>query len=133
MHFWLADGSNNHCECELCRDTRPSDFYVQMLNELDEMLTARGLKTRIVFLIYVDLLWPPEQEKIANPDRFILMFAPITRTYSEPSRWTGTLPELPPFERNKLDVPEQRGRRTSRSCGRGRRTSRATASTSTTT
>lgn len=106
MHFWLADGSNNHCECELCRDTRPSDFYVQMLNNLDEKLTAKGLKTRIVFLIYVDLLWPPEKEKIKSPDRFILMFAPITRTYSEPYAVEEPLPPIPPFERNKLEFPK---------------------------
>jgi len=105
MHFWLADGANNHCECELCRDTRPSDFYVQMCNELDKKLTAKGLKTRIVFLIYVDLLWPPEKEKIANPDRFILMFAPITRTYSEPYAVEDPLPPIPPFVRNKLTFP----------------------------
>jgi hypothetical protein len=106
MHFWLADGSNNHCECELCRDTRPADFYVMMLNELDELLTKKRLKTRIVFLIYVDLLWPPEREKIENPDRFILMFAPITRTYSASFAATGPLPQLPPFERNKLQFPK---------------------------
>lgn len=106
MHFWLADGSNNHCECELCRDTRPSDLYVLMLNELDKKLNAKGLKTRIVFLIYVDLLWPPEKEKIANPDRFILMFAPITRTYSEPYAVEEPLPPIPPFVRNKLVFPK---------------------------
>jgi hypothetical protein len=105
MHFWLADGSNNHCECELCRDTRPSDLYIRMLNELDAKLTAKGLPTRIVFLIYVDLLWPPETEKIANPDRFILMFAPITRTYSEPFATDVAIPKPPPFERNKLTFP----------------------------
>jgi hypothetical protein len=34
-------------------------------------------------LVYVDLLWEPLQENIRNPERFILMFAPITRTYSQ--------------------------------------------------
>ena len=106
LHFWLADGSNNHCECELCRDTRPSDFYVMMLNDLDEQLAKKSLDTRIVFLIYVDLLWPPERERIANPDRFILMFAPITRTYSASFAATGPIPELPTFERNKLAFPK---------------------------
>jgi len=105
MHFWLADGSNNHCECERCRDTRPSDFYVQMLNELDPKLAAKGLPTRIVFLIYVDLLWPPERERIEHPERFILMFAPITRTYSEPFATDVEIPEPPPFVRNKLTFP----------------------------
>lgn len=106
VHFWLADGANNHCECDLCKDTRPADFYVKMLNELDDALTAKGLDTRIVFLIYVDLLWPPERERVTDQNRFVLMFAPITRTYSEDYEDLGALPELPPFERNKLQFPK---------------------------
>ncbi len=109
IHFWLADGSNNNCECPLCRDTRPADFYVQMLNEVDAKLSARGLDTRIVFLVYVDLLWPPVKEtELANPDRFILMFAPITRSYSQPfAASAGPPPELPPYTRNQLAFPRE--------------------------
>lgn len=105
LHFWLADGSNNQCECEECSKARPADFYVKMLNELDDELTARGLPTRIVFLIYVDLLWPPEVETIRNPDRFVLMFAPITRTYLKTFSPESDLPEIPPYQRNRLDFP----------------------------
>jgi len=83
LHFWLADCSNSFCECENCRDTIPADHYVMMLNEVDERLTAAGNNTKIVFLAYGDLLWAPEKEKINNPDRFTLMFAPITRKYSQ--------------------------------------------------
>ncbi len=115
IHFWLADGSNNHCECPRCRQARPADWYVRLLNELDERLTAAGLPARIVFLIYVDLLWPPETERIQHPDRFILMFAPITRTYSRPFTAAlagpagSSLPELPPYERNRLTFPNDVG------------------------
>ena len=105
LHVWLADGSNNNCECAACRQARPADFYVILLNEADAKLTARGVKTRIVFLIYVDLLWPPERETLCNPDRFVLMFAPITRSYSAPFRPEAELPALPPFVRNQLDFP----------------------------
>ncbi|HEY3298629.1 MAG TPA: DUF4838 domain-containing protein [Armatimonadota bacterium] len=105
LHFWLADGMNNHCECELCRDTRPSDFFVSMLNDLDALLTERNLSTKIVFLIYVDLLWPPVKEKILNPDRFLMMFAPITRTYTNSFAVSGELPEVPAYVRNKLEMP----------------------------
>ena len=106
VHFWLADGTNNNCECAECVKARPSDFYVMMLNELDRRLSEAGLKTRIVFLIYVDLLWPPLEQKIENPDRFVLMFAPIVRTYSETFEVGEELPELPPFERNHLQFPK---------------------------
>lgn len=102
LQFWLADGSNNQCECEGCQEKRPSDFYVMMLNRLDERLTEEELDVKIVFLIYVDLLWAPESERIKNPDRFILMFAPITRTYSSTFSADGELPAIPPYERNKL-------------------------------
>jgi len=108
LHFWLADGSNNQCECPRCRDTRPADLYVRMLNELDEKLTAAGLPVRIVFLVYVDLLWPPEHELLHHPERFILMFAPITRSYSTPFA-AGEAPAepLPPYARNRLSFPRQ--------------------------
>ena len=107
LHFWLADDKNNNCECEECSKKRPSDFYVMMLNELDAKLAAAGVDTKIVFLIYVDLLWAPETEKILNPDRFVLMFAPITRTYThafmEGASDAGAA--LKPFVRNKLEMP----------------------------
>lgn len=105
IHFWLADGSNNQCECPPCREDRPSDHYVRMLNELDGKLTSAGIDTRIVFLIYVDLLWHPLKEKIRNPDRFILMFAPITRSYSRSFGRKPSKVKLPPYRRNRLKFP----------------------------
>lgn len=105
LHFWLADDGNNHCECEACRKLLPSDYYVRMLNELDERLMQEGLDTKIVFLIYLDLLWPPIVERIKNPERFILMFAPITRSYSKPFTITHTLPMVPTYQRNALKFP----------------------------
>ena len=105
LHFWLADGTNNHCECVRCRKSRPADFYVTMLNELDELLRGAHLPTKIVFLIYVDLLWPPESQRIQNPDRFILMFAPITRSYSEAFAASESSTAIPPYKRNRLRMP----------------------------
>lgn len=107
LHFWLADGVNNHCECENCVKKRPADWYVMMLNELDEKLTQAGLKNKIVFLIYDDLLWAPEQLRLINQDRFILMFAPITRTYGK--NYVDDLEfdgELAPFTLNHLEMPD---------------------------
>ena len=110
LHFWLADGTNNHCECPQCVDHRPADLYVRMLNELDAALTAAGLDTRIVFLVYVDLLWPPLVERIAHPERFLLMFAPITRSYSSAfAASAGPDAQVPPFERNRLEFPRDPG------------------------
>ena len=82
LHIWLADNYNNICECSACRARSQTDWYVMLLNEIDERLTALGLDTRLAFLIYFELLWPPVTQHLKNPDRFILMFAPITRTYT---------------------------------------------------
>ncbi len=82
VHFWLADAANNNCTCPSCTE-RPSDYFVMMLNELDERLTAEGLDTKVVFLLYYDLLWAPLKARFAHHDRFVLMFAPITRSYSK--------------------------------------------------
>ncbi len=105
VHVWLGDGSNNHCECSNCSRTRPSDLYVQILNEIDEELSRRQLDTRIVFLAYVDLLWAPRKERIRNPTRFILMFAPITRSYATSILEDHTPTRAPRFVRNKLQFP----------------------------
>lgn len=83
LHFWLGDNYNNFCECEECKKKLPSDWYFMMLNEIDEKLTAKKLGTKIVFLIYFELLWPPKEVSLNNPDRFVMMFAPITRTFSK--------------------------------------------------
>lgn len=110
LHFWLADGSNNNCECENCVE-RPSDYFVMMLNEVDAKLTARGIDTKIVFLVYVDLLWGPLKEKFNNPDRFVLMFAPITRSYSQSYDQLDMTKEYecPPYVKNKLNFSKDVG------------------------
>lgn len=104
LHFWLADGTNNHCECDTCAQMLPSDWYVLMLNELDAALTAQNIDIKIVFLIYVDLLWAPQKQQFNHPDRFVLMFAPITRNYgqnyADHLQFTG---QLPAYTRNKLN------------------------------
>ena len=42
LHVWLSDSINNQCECENCKKKTPTDFYVQMLNELDAELIKRN-------------------------------------------------------------------------------------------
>ena len=83
LHIWLADANRNHCECAACRQKRVSDWYVILLNEIDEALTARGLPTRIVFIDYYDTNWAPLTERLKHPERFTLLFAPLGRSYLE--------------------------------------------------
>ena len=106
LHIWLADEYNNVCECEQCRRTTISDQYVALLNRIDRRLTAERLNTRLVFLLYQELLWPPVKERLHNPDRFVLMFAPISRTFGESYRLgDGRLRPLPAYVRNRIVLP----------------------------
>lgn len=84
LHVWLADATHNHCECDECRKKIPSDWYVMLLNEIDERLTAAELATRIVFICYTDTTWAPLTERLKNRDRFSFMLAAISRSYAEP-------------------------------------------------
>lgn len=102
LHFWLDDGFNNKCECEECSKMRPSDFYVLLLNELDAALSAHNFTEKVVFLSYADMLWAPEYERFSNPERFIFMFAPITRSYRRPLVPQDLSYPEPPYQRNKL-------------------------------
>ena len=99
LHVWLADAAGNHCECEECRKTHPSDFYVMMLNELDAYLTEAGIDTKVAFIMYTDTLWAPEKEKFNNPSRFIMTTTPQRGwgVGNDPTR----APDLIPWKRNE--------------------------------
>ena len=105
LHVWLADGSRNHCECENCQKAHPSDFYLMIMNELDELLTQAGLHTRIVFIAYVDTMFAPLYENIRNPQRFSLLYAPITRSYCTSIQPDSVIPEAAPYRRNRWEAP----------------------------
>ena len=109
LHVWLADTFNNVCACEECEKTTLSDQYVAVLNEIDRRLRLEGLGTRIVFLLYQELLWPPVRERLANPDRFVLMFAPISRTFEASYDLEGPEKPIPPYVRNRITLPTDLG------------------------
>ena len=105
LHVWLADSKNNHCECEECKKKIPSDFYVMLMNEIDEELIKRELDTRIVFCCYYDTIYPAETVKINNPDRFSLLLGAITRKYTETIDPSLNGYELKKYDRNKNVFP----------------------------
>ena len=106
LHIWLADSNNNHCECEACRKKRVSDWYVILLNEVDEELTRRGLNTRLVFIQYYDTFWGPVEEKLHNQDRFTMLYAPITRLYTESYLVDADESQVEPYVLNKHVFPK---------------------------
>lgn len=111
LHVWLADFSRNHCECEECQKKTPSDFYIEIMNEIDEKLTARGIDTRIVFIVYTDTLFVPREARLKNPKRFSMLYAPITRYYTSSITEQSIIPEPTPYVRNAWKIP-----RTSEEC-----------------
>ncbi|MBO5453293.1 MAG: DUF4838 domain-containing protein [Clostridia bacterium] len=109
LNVSLADGSRNQCECENCRKKTTSDWYVMLLNQIDEKLTKANLDTKISFISYTDTTWAPVEERIKNPDRFVLSFCPIFRSYaySIPEGRGNT--EIVPYDRNKNKFPTTLG------------------------
>lgn len=105
LHVWLADEYNNVCECPECQKTTLSDQYVDVLNEIDRRLSLEGLGTRLVFLLYQELLWPPRRARLLHPERFVLMFAPISRTFGASYRVEERLPPIPDYTRNQITLP----------------------------
>lgn len=105
LNVWLADGINNQCECSECSKKRPADWYVMLLNEIDEKLTKAGSKTKIVFNAYVDTTWAPLEETIRNEDRFLLQIAPYFRSYAKSLPENRQKTELLPYNRNHNTYP----------------------------
>lgn len=108
LHVWLSDARNNICECEGCQKDIPADQYIRILNMLDEKLTKENLETKICFLLYHELLFSPKYEKLNNPNRFTMMFAPITRTFEKSYadvNYEKDIPACKEYVRNKMVLP----------------------------
>lgn len=105
LHVWLADEYNNICECSECQKTTPADQYIHILNQVDRELTKRDYHTKIVFLLYQELLWPPRRETLLNQERFVLMFAPISRTFEQSYEIKEQYGLAPEYVRNQIKLP----------------------------
>ncbi|MGN1313495.1 MAG: DUF4838 domain-containing protein, partial [Lachnospiraceae bacterium] len=66
------------------------------------------LDTKICFLLYHELLFPPVKSRIKNPGRYIMMFAPISRTFERSYQNVNLeldIPCIPGYVRNKMALP----------------------------
>lgn len=106
LHVWLADSNNNHCECINCASKNPSDWYIELLNDIDAELEDRNLPTHLVFIVYMDTLWAPLYEKLHNHSRFTMLFAPCSRLYTETYGMMPDLNKISPYVRNKITLPK---------------------------
>ena len=107
--FTFADGSMNHCECEECKKKRPSDWYVMILNEIDEKFTQNNIPMKVLFSFYVDTIFAPQEERLNNPERFLFQFCPIARSYTESITEDYEIPAPQPFRYNGWDRPKNTG------------------------
>ena len=102
LHLWLADDNNNHCECDACAERSSQDWYMILLNEVDRELTRRGCDVKIVYIVYEDTTWAPFTEKLDNPDRFLMMIAPIWRDYTKSETKADPSVKMRPYVKNQL-------------------------------
>ncbi|WP_303971986.1 DUF4838 domain-containing protein [Streptococcus merionis] len=108
LHVWLSDARNNICECENCQQDIPADQYIRILNQLDKALSDEGLETKICFLLYHELLFAPQKESLNNPERYTMMFAPITRTFEMSYAdvdYDNAVPAPKDYVRNQIVLP----------------------------
>ncbi len=109
LHIWLSDGLKNHCECDECKKKTPSDWYVVLLNDIDNELTKRELSTHLVFIAYTDTFWAPKYEKFNNNKRFTMLYAPIFRKYIETYAEKHDSSAVTEFKLNKCEYPTGMG------------------------
>ena len=105
IHFWLGDWANNYCECDECAKYRVSDVYIKMINRATEKLEAEGIDKLIVFTIGSNKSYPPSVEKLSHPDKLILMFAPISRTFAQTFPSEFKIKELEEYVHNGFKYP----------------------------
>ncbi len=101
----LGDSPNTHCECDACREYIPAEWFVILLNELDEKMTKAGMSNRIGFSMYLDTYFAPKKVKLNNPKRFLFKYCPITRDYTTSITSETELPPAPEYVRNKNAFP----------------------------
>lgn len=106
FHVWLGDAAATGCICEECGKEEFSDWYVMLLNEIDEALTKEGIEARFVFIMYVYTHRPPKKTRINNPDRFLLLYA-MGINYGKGYKVEEFSGEIPPYNPSLATLPDQ--------------------------
>ncbi len=105
IHFWLGDYFNNYCECDECLKTSISDHYVTLVNEITSKMENEGLETAVVFNCGYNAALPPQEVKLRHPEKTMLMFAPISRTFGEAFPEKFNVTEAKKFPHNGFTNP----------------------------
>lgn len=78
--FWAADSGAGRCQCAGCQKHAMIDWYVKISNIINDKFEEAKLDTKIAFL---SLSGHYPTLRFNNPDRFIMMHAPIQRNLCE--------------------------------------------------
>lgn len=105
IHFWLGDFPNNTCECPECTKYHFSDYYMNMYNIISREFHKRGWKNKIVCSCGGNKCHPPIKETLEYTDNFMLMFAPISRTFGESFPEEFKIKTLPKYKLNAYSLP----------------------------
>lgn len=105
FQFWLGDAVLNTCECEGCLEDYYSDHYIRLVNDITDKMVEEGIEQKLVFIIYLDSMHPPKKERIKHPEKAIMMFAPITRTYGEVFPEEYKIKDIPEYKTNSFAKP----------------------------
>ena len=110
LRLALADGYNNWCECDDCKKLMPADWMIAVLNNIDAKLTEEGIDKKMGFSLYMETLWPPKQNKLNNPSRFMMTLCPSNRTFKKALCELDSDPderEVMPFTYNNIEMPHE--------------------------
>ena len=82
-----------------------SDHYVTLVNDITTKLEKEGLERTIVFDCGYNTALPPVSEQLTHPEKTVLMFAPISRTFCQAFPENFKLTTATKFEHNKFTNP----------------------------
>ena len=105
VHFWLGDYFNNYCECHECIKYRVSDLLIKMTNEITEKMIKEKIDKQIVITNGYNDAYPPKSEKLLHPEKIILMFAPISRTFGKSFPEEFKIKSLGEYKHNEFTNP----------------------------
>ncbi|MBR2343270.1 MAG: DUF4838 domain-containing protein [Clostridia bacterium] len=104
INFSLGDFFNNTCECEGCTKLRFSDYYVRIMNDAIDKMIAKGLTAKLCFCVYYNSAHPPLVERIKHPERTLIEFPPISRSFAASLPNGYTVKTIPEYKVNEYEL-----------------------------
>ena len=104
INFALGDFFNNTCECEGCTKLRFSDYYVKIMNDAIDKMIAKGLNAKLCFCVYYNTAHPPIVERVKHPERTLIEFPPISRSFAASLPSGYTVKTIPEYKVNEYEL-----------------------------